>query len=417
VNQVDLGGATGNNDQFTLTATDTKGHLTAVVNGVSLGTFRATQSVQVNGAGGNESLTVKGSSGNDAIAVDASDVLINGVRVNGSGIANWSVNGQGGNDSITLNTGATATVNGGTGTDTLIGPNQTNAWNLTGAASGTLNGIGFTNFRILIGSTGDDTFAMGSAASGFTTVRGGAGNNSILGPDVTTLWSLSGSNAGKVGAVAFSNIGNLQGGTAQDTFKFGAGSSLKGWITGGEGDNVLDYTTFKAPVTVDLSNGDATATGGVAGIRVVLGAKTGGNVLVGGQGGSILVGFLGNNFLTGGFGGKNILIGGSKANALTAGDSGDIVIGGSTAYDTNIAALLAILAEWNNDSETYQQRVDHIRGTTTGGINGTYYFKASTVMHDTSASSLIGGGIGMNWYFANISLDSVLNRQSGEIVS
>lgn len=54
------------------------------------------------------------------------------------------------------------------------------------------------------------------------------------------------------------------------------------------------------------------------------------------------------------------------------------------ARGTNPAVLQAIMAQWARTGETYQQRIDHIRGTTSGGLNGLYDFKATTVKDDAT---------------------------------
>ena len=92
------------------------------------------------------------------------------------------------------------------------------------------------------------------------------------------------------------------------------------------------------------------------------------------------------------------------------------MIGGSTAYDTNTAALLAIFAEWQNTSESYGTRIGNIENG--GGLNGSYELNASTVTHATSADTLIGGtGSALDWFFAIAGRDTIHNQQSGETIS
>jgi len=62
---------------------------------------------------------------------------------------------------------------------------------------------------------------------------------------------------------------------------------------------------------------------------------------------NVLVGGAGNDQLTGG-GGADILIGGAGKDTLQAGSGSDLLINGSTAYDVNLAALLALSAEWGS---------------------------------------------------------------------
>jgi hypothetical protein len=59
--------------------------------------------------------------------------------------------------------------------------------------------------------------------------------------------------------------------------------------------------------------------------------------------------------------------GGSGPDSLTGGAGDDILVFGTTTYDANAAAPTAILNEWKRTDPDYQGRIDHIRGTTSGG--------------------------------------------------
>ena len=83
--------------------------------------------------------------------------------------------------------------------------------------------------------------------------------------------------------------------------------------------------------------------------------------------------------LTGGAG-HDILIAGASASILNGGDDNDILIGGTTDYDRNAAALLAILAEWTNS------------GTAS-------LLDANTVQSNGGGNRLTGGG-GLDLFFA-----------------
>ena len=69
---------------------------------------------------------------------------------------------------------------------------------------------------------------------------GGSGTNTLLGPNVNTDWILNGAGAGTASGstgvmVRFEGVENLRGGTAVDTFKVDPGGSLAGTIDGGGG--------------------------------------------------------------------------------------------------------------------------------------------------------------------------------------
>jgi len=109
------------------------------------------------------------------------------------------------------------------------------------------------------------------------------------------------------------------------------------------------------------------------------------------------------------------LIGGSGPSTLRAGSGGDILIGGTTSYDNNVAALAAVLAEWSRTDIDYATRIGHLNGTISGGLNGSYLLNTSSVQKDGMVNDLYGGA-GLDWYFAGV-LDVLFNKASGEIVT
>jgi len=130
------------------------------------------------------------------------------------------------------------------------------------------------------------------------------------------------------------------------------------------------------------------------------------NVLVGGAGADLLIGGQG----------RDVLIGGSGTSTLRAGAGGDILIGGTTSFDNNAAALAAVLAEWSRTDVDYLTRVAHLNGTSSGGLNGSVLLIKSTTVHNNGLADSLSGGAGLDWYFAGV-LDVLLNNAAGEIVT
>jgi hypothetical protein len=126
------------------------------------------------------------------------------------------------------------------------------------------------------------------------------------------------------------------------------------------------------------------------------------------------VGGAGTDRLIGGQG-RDILIGGSGLSTLNAGSGGDILIGGTTSYDGNAAALAAILAEWSRTDIDYATRIAHLTGSSSGGLNGTFFLNASTVQADGMVNKLYGGA-GLDWYFAGLA-DLLFNHVPGEVIT
>ena len=132
--------------------------------------------------------------------------------------------------------------------------------------------------------------------------------------------------------------------------------------------------------------------------------------LKGGGGHNVLVGGAGDDLLVGG-NDRDILVGGTGADRLVGNAEDDILVAGSTAYDTDIAALSSILSEWCS-GRSYAARVANLQGTGTGSdfasrLNGNIYLRttdqqATTTVFDDNSADLLTGASGQDWYFANL---------------
>ena len=222
---------------------------------------------------------------------------------------------------------------GSAGVDTLRGANIANTWTITGTNAGTLDGVTrlltFDSIENITGGNASDQFifetdtritgaidggagantldlsalatprnivltALGNsvgfagldaAMGGFTNISNliGTGVDTLTGAGVDTIWNLIGTNAGNLNnSLAFAGFGTLNGGAANDTFIFADGANITGKINGGGGVNALDYSAYTTSVTVDLIQGTATGTNGVANIQKVTGGH-GDDMLIGGN--------------------------------------------------------------------------------------------------------------------------------------
>jgi hypothetical protein len=262
------------------------------------------------------------------------------------------------------------------------------------------------------GDSGGSRLTLGSPVPTFPlTFHGGAGANSLAAPNVpnvTNVWSISATDGGTLTGVAssailpkeqvtFSAVQTLIGTGADDTFRLAPGGKVSGTIDGGGGRNWLDYSARNTPVTVNLATGSATSVaGGISYIRHVLGSQ-GDNQLTGDGQGNILVGGAGTNVLTAGSG-RSLLIGGEGTTTLVGGTGDDILIAGSTAYDLNEAALMAILKEWQRTDRNFQQRKADLVGG--GGYNGNFKLNHLTVSDNDVAGADVTGGGGDDWIIA-----------------
>jgi hypothetical protein len=107
------------------------------------------------------------------------------------------------------------------------------------------------------------------------------------------------------------------------------------------------------------------------------------------------VGNAGNDTINGG-GGRDLIIGSGGRDTLVGGGDDDLIIAGSTAYDNNLVALDAILAEWRRTDEDYSTRIDHLRkGVPWPG--GPYKLVLNQTVFDDHAADVIDGGGGADW--------------------
>src|SRR5208282_5013192 len=147
---------------------------------------------------------------------------------------------------------------------------------------------------------------------------------------------------------------------------------------------------------------------------ILFGSSANGSTLSAtGSGDDVLIGGSGKNTLTDTGTGYNILIGGAGVDALT-GNGNDILISGTTSYDSNtsanIAALDAILAEWSS-SDSYSLRISKIMSGV--GPGGTDALNSSTCQSDGVANTVSDGASGAqnNWFIVN-SKDKVTKKSS-----
>jgi hypothetical protein len=153
---------------------------------------------------------------------------------------------------------------------------------------------------------------------------------------------------------------------------------------------------ISVPAVLNAGNGDDTLDAR---------GSTANNVLIGGPGNDVLYGGRG----------RDLLIGGLGADTLHGNGGGDILIGGPTDFDANPRALAAIMAEWGRTDVDYNTRVSHLRGLSSGGLNGSYDLTAATVHNDGAADALYGGP-GLDWFLYSAG-DTLYNQQAGEIAT
>jgi len=165
----------------------------------------------------------------------------------------------------------------------------------------------------------------------------------------------------------------------------------------------------------------ATISGAIVFITIpaVLDGGTGNDTLIaaGSSAPNVLLGHNGKDVLIGGIG-RNILIGGLGASALYGRGNDDILIPGTTSFDTNLLALFAIMNEWSS-STAYATRVGHLLATISGGLNGIYYLNLITVQQISADDVMYGEG-GMDWFFftsQGTAVDQIKEKSTGDIIT
>jgi Ca2+-binding RTX toxin-like protein len=327
-----------------------------------------TDSVNVNGAAGDDNIRVVSSGSSVDVNGLAAQVTISGAD---AGLDSLVVNGGSGNDSINasaLHAGqVNLTINGGDGNDTIAGSDGNDI----------VNG-GRGNDVATMGG-GDDTFVW-NPGDGSDTVDGGAGNDKLVfnGANVDENIEISANGKGvtltrDVGVVTMNlaSIENIDvkalGGadtiTVNDLSKTSVKDvaiDLESTPGSGVGDGKTDTVVINATngddaITVNDNNGVVTVSGlstnvtitgfestdrlvinGLGGDDSIVASGLGGAMLFtanGGAGDDILIGSRGNDTLSGGAG-DDILIGNGGQDVLDGGTGNNNVFGPVSAANT-----------------------------------------------------------------------------------
>ncbi|MEX2360504.1 MAG: autotransporter-associated beta strand repeat-containing protein, partial [Gammaproteobacteria bacterium] len=168
--------------------------------------------------------------------------------------------------SLTIS-GENITFTGATTMDLIGDAGTTAVVTMTAQADVDLGDLSFNgdigDFSVLFGQAGNggelDLTGLGAVTvdGGVQSFAGGAGTDTILGPNAATSWVISGTNSGTaLGAIfTFSAVENLTGGTGDDSFTISGTGELGGTIDGGTGNNTLTGNNTVNTWTIDADNG------------------------------------------------------------------------------------------------------------------------------------------------------------------
>jgi hypothetical protein len=305
--------------------------------------------------------------------------------------------------------------------DGAIGTNYTGIEEITGSSVAGTKLTRVSNAATSWAVTSSGRIVVGGVTySDVSAIEGGQGADTITGPDLANSWTISGANRGVLAlsqaAIAFTGVENLTGGSAADHFEIQPTGSISGAINGGTGAglNSLSYAQWTLGVTVNLSIVTAGNARGISGLtsnfQLVIGG-TGDDTLTGNASKStILVGLEGRDTLVGGSQ-QDLILGGLNADTIRGNNGDDLLIAGTTAFDTDRAALLAIYAEWISN-RTFAQRTANLWGNGSGTrANGNRFLNnaadniTDTVFADSDVDTLLGGS-GQDWFFASLGSDT-----------
>lgn len=325
---------------------------------------------------------VTGATGNDLISVVNGSIL--GQLATGQAV----LMGEDGDDRIewfggSSGSGGTATLDGGTGNDTL-----------------TIAGDAAVDAATLLGNIGQDSFLFGDlriADASAATVDGGAGDDyfALTGSRIGTRTGMDGTIGGGLGddsfdfadvAIGRQGHGTVDAGSGSDTLHFTDGTHLgreqagSGVVLGGSGQDVFVFEDLFADDTINaighigngtLDMGDADDTLFAIGpTPLVLGAFDGANgTLSGGAGddsiyGSLALGSLGNGTVLGGTGndllsleslrvGGGTNVGGTRSEGVLDLGVGDDTLATSGAAFIGLAGAGTIAAGDGNDTLSF----------------------------------------------------------------
>jgi Ca2+-binding RTX toxin-like protein len=160
---------------------------------------------------------------------------------------------------------------------------------ITGLSPAFIETDGNMQALTVVGGSGGVQFDFrGTRAPKPTRLYGGAGSDTLVGPDTGASWALTGSDTGKVNSfLTFTGVENLVGGAGNDNIVLLPAGQVSGSIDGGGGANRLDYSVDGGQAsTVNLATGSATRVGSGAALRVanigtLVGSSAGTDTVIG----------------------------------------------------------------------------------------------------------------------------------------
>ena len=393
------------------------------VTGLTALTLKGITTADLTGTSGGITFTVSGWTGNGTLTYAAKSTSPDTVLADKNAGYTLTDSSLSSTDGMSLgllgNFGIADLTATGSGKTFTVG-GWTRSGTLTDSAGGIVAASQDAGFTLTSTSLTSGDF-MSLALSGFTTANltdSGSGHTFTIG-----AWTGKGSLNGTSETLVDSSL--AAGATLKNTSLAVTGLptlTLSGFTTADltvttssayDPSTIVDASAFTAGPTnlTAAGSGGAILYGGTAGHDILTVAGSGDNIVVGNGPGDTL---------SDSGGGFNILIGAGTGGDTISGNGNDILVSGTTKYDSDtsahIAALDAILAEWTS-SDSYSTRISKIES---GVGSGSYAFDNSTITPDTNASTLSDGSsqpsnTNGNWFIAGI--QDTVQKNTGETLT
>lgn len=235
------------------------------------------------GAGGEDTLTYAGYSGSP-ITFDF-DLLSGIENLVGTTFTSDQLNGPALAGSFLFTGSNVFDVNGVTvsGFENIIGGAEDDlfSFNAGGSISGSIDGGGGTANEISYAgfATGAvlnlEVSASSGILGGFSNIQvfnGSSHIDTVIGLQAASTYQFSASGLLSVGGFEVSGFDNLFAGPGNDIFVVGPGGGIPGSLNGGAGFDVLNYSGYGAPVSVNLGVPNATGFGGISALENYIGS-------------------------------------------------------------------------------------------------------------------------------------------------
>jgi Ca2+-binding RTX toxin-like protein len=196
-----------------------------------------------------------------------------------------------------------------------------------------------------------------------------------------------------------------------------AGASAFQLVRNGISLGTFSLSSYRRLIVRGLGGNDRVEVDRSLNLSSILDGGPGNDLLLGGAGADVLLGGPGTDTLYG-RGGRDLLIGGTGADQLYGHEPGqaqlgsdqDILIGDSSVYDNDLAALAQLIDRWAG-SGTYAQRVSALlNGVGVPALNTT------KLIFDNAVDRLTGGW-DQDWFFRLNNQDTLTDRVGNERIN